>query len=260
MTADIELFDSHFHIIDPRFPLVPNNGYLPEEFTCRDYLKRVSKYKLVGGAVVSGSFQSFDQSYLVSALRDLGPSFVGVTQLPYDTPDDQIFMLHSGGVRALRFNLYRGGSERLEHMVSMASRVYELAGWHIELYVDSRDLAQLFATLITLPAVSIDHLGMNKKGLPFLLKLAERGVNIKATGFGRLDFDVSMTLKSLYQANPAALMFGTDLPSTRAPRPFQDSDAGLVMEALGSEAAARVFKDNAIAFYKPAFNDPGQPV
>ena len=36
----------------------------------------------MGGAVVSGSFQGFDQSYLLDALDQLGPSFVGVTQLP----------------------------------------------------------------------------------------------------------------------------------------------------------------------------------
>ena len=32
---DFNLFDAHFHIIDQRFPLVPNNGYVPEPFTCQ---------------------------------------------------------------------------------------------------------------------------------------------------------------------------------------------------------------------------------
>ena len=36
------LFDSHFHIIDRRFPLTPNNGYLPDDLTCRDYLSQLS--------------------------------------------------------------------------------------------------------------------------------------------------------------------------------------------------------------------------
>lgn len=30
------IFDSHFHIIDSRFPLVRNDGYLPLEFTVPD--------------------------------------------------------------------------------------------------------------------------------------------------------------------------------------------------------------------------------
>ncbi|WP_372512310.1 amidohydrolase family protein, partial [Mycolicibacterium gadium] len=71
------VFDAHFHIIDPRFPLVPNNGYLPEAFTVADYRMRVDPLDITGGAVVSGSFQAFDQSYLKDALAQLGPGFVG---------------------------------------------------------------------------------------------------------------------------------------------------------------------------------------
>ncbi len=46
-------------------------------------------------------------------------------------------------------------------------------------------------------------------------------------------------------------MFGTDLPSTRAPRPYLDSDYDLVLETLGEEKAANVFYKNAIEFYRP---------
>ncbi|MEW8507170.1 MAG: amidohydrolase family protein [Candidatus Thiodiazotropha sp.] len=251
MPEAIDLFDSHLHIIDPRFPLVPNSGYLPRTFTTDDYLERISGYKLVGGAIVSGSFQGFDQRYLLAALKALGPAFVGVTQLPAETPDDQILELHAAGVRALRFNLYRGTSTDLDQMVSMAHRVYALAGWHIELYVDSTELQQMSVTLEQLPAVSIDHLGLREAGLTNLLRLAEKGVKVKASGFSRIDFDAAQAIKLLYQANPDALMFGTDLPSTRAPRPFLSSDADIVFDVLGSTEAAKVFKENAIDFYKP---------
>ena len=43
---------------------------------------------------------------------------------------------------------------------------------------------------MSLPAVSIDHIGLSKAGFLTLLKLAEKGVRVKATGFGRVDFDV----------------------------------------------------------------------
>lgn len=248
---NIKLFDSHLHIIDPRFPLVVNNGYLPEVFSCKDYLKRLEPYQLVGGAVVSGSFQGFDQSYLLSALQTLGSGFVGVTQLPYNVSDDEIMRLHNGGVRALRFNVQRGGSESIQHLTSMANRVYELAAWHIELYIDSNQLEQLSKALLELPAVSIDHLGLSKAGLPYLLKLAEKGVKVKATGFGRLDFKAEEALRLLYRANPNALMFGTDLPSTRAPTPFQGGDIDMIFDALGADAAGKVLYQNAVNFYKP---------
>lgn len=61
-----------------------------------------------GGAVVSGSFQGFDQDYLVAALKELGPSYVGVTQLPFSVSAEEILRLHRGGVRAIRFNFKRG--------------------------------------------------------------------------------------------------------------------------------------------------------
>ncbi len=46
-------------------------------------------------------------------------------------------------------------------------------------------------------------------------------------------------------------MFGTDLPSTRAPRPYTDKDLLLVVEVLGEEGARAVLYDNAVAFYRP---------
>ena len=84
---NIKLFDAHFHIVDKRFPIVVNHGYLPEEFTCSEYLSHMQGFTLCGGVVVSGSFQSFDQSYLVDALKKLGSEFVGITQLPRSVSD-----------------------------------------------------------------------------------------------------------------------------------------------------------------------------
>src|SRR5512133_196793 len=239
------LFDSHFHIIDRLFPLTPNNGYLPDDLNCSDYRARLSSYDLRGGAIVSGSFQAFDQSYLLDALHTLGPLFVGVTQLPAFVSDQEILDLDGAGVRAVRFNLKRGGSEDVRHLDAMARRVFELAGWHVELYVDSRELEGMFEILTALPAVSIDHLGLAREGFRTLLKLAERGVRVKATGFGRVDFEVPVALRQLHAAHPQALMFGTDLPSTRAPRPYRDEDFQLVADTLGEEAARAVFFDNA---------------
>jgi len=248
----LPLFDAHFHIVDARFPLVRNQGYLPEEFPCEEYLRRTRSYNLAGGAVVSGSFQAFDQDYLRAALGRLGPAFVGVTQLPATASDAEILELDAAGVRAVRFNLKRGGSEGLQHLDPLARRVYELARWHVELYIDAKDLGELYPTVAALPAVSIDHLGLSREGLPLLLKLAERGVRVKASGFGRVDFDVASALRNLHAANPQALMFGTDLPSTRAPRPYCDEDFLLVIEALGEEKARAVLCDNALAFYRPS--------
>jgi predicted TIM-barrel fold metal-dependent hydrolase len=251
VSARPKYFDCHFHIIDKNFPVVANQGFMPDAFTGEDYLERVKAVELCGGAVVSGSFQAFDQSYLFHALKVLGPAFVGVTQVPQTISDRELKDLDDAGVRAVRFNVKRGGSEDIRHLENFARRVHGLVGWHTELYVDSTDLADLFDTLVSLPAVSIDHLGLSRAGFPTLLRLAERGVRVKATGFGRVDFDVRSALADLYTANPKALMFGTDLPSTRAPRPYRDDDYTLVLETLGEEKATDVFYKNALEFYRP---------
>jgi predicted TIM-barrel fold metal-dependent hydrolase len=47
------VFDAHLHVIDPRFPLIPNQGYLPDPFTVEDYLEKTSALDVRGGAVVS---------------------------------------------------------------------------------------------------------------------------------------------------------------------------------------------------------------
>lgn len=242
-------FDAHFHVIDPRFPLFENDGFLPAAFTVDEYRARTAGLGVVGGAVVSGSFQRFDQEYLLDALDQLGTGYVGVTQIPHDLPDQEVARLAERGVRAVRFNLRRGGSARLEHLDRLARRVHDVAGLHAELYVDARDLPDISATLTALPAVSIDHLGLHADGLPHLLALVERGVKVKATGFGRVDLDVHDTVRAVLRVDPSALMAGSDLPSTRTRRPFADSDLDLLAQAAGEHLDA-VLHDNAVRFYR----------
>lgn len=243
------IFDSHFHIIDPAYPLVENRGFFPEPFLFEDYIKRTQALNIQGGAVVSGSYHGFDQTYIVSALKKLGDNFVGVTQLPFETPDEEISRLHQAGIRAIRFNIYNGLVMKPSELESMAKRVYEIAGWHVDLHISSSLLDDYTPLLKKLPAITIDHLGLTQKGFDALLHLVEMGVKVKASGFGRLDFDVPKALQSIYSVNPDALMFGTDLPSTRATRPFQEDDIELVYEAFGAEGARKILYSNAQDWY-----------
>jgi predicted TIM-barrel fold metal-dependent hydrolase len=243
------MIDAHLHVVDPRFPLVPNQGYVPPAFTVADYLNRVRPLGVVGGAVVSGSFQGHDQDHLLAALAELGPGFVGVAQLPASVPDARVLELDRAGVRAVRFALHRGASAQPAEIERLARRVHELAGWSAEFYLDAAGLGALGPLLRRLPRTSVDHLGLSAAGLPRLLELVAQGTRVKATGFGRVDLDVPEALRRIHAVDPAALLFGTDLPSTRARRPFRDTDRDLVAEALGPEAAAAVLHDNAAAWY-----------
>lgn len=246
------VFDAHLHIVDPRFPLVANEGYLPEPYRTADYRAAAEPLGVVGGAIVSGSFQAFDQDYLLDALAALGPNYVGVTQLPASALDHEIVALDKAGVRAVRFNVYRGGSESFSAIGSFARRIHRLCGWHVELYADLARLRPAEIDVLgTLPQLVVDHLGISEGGLARLVELARAGAKVKATGFGRVLLDPEEAMERIAAANPAALMFGTDLPSTRARRPFEAADMALVAGVLGPELARKAFYENAVALYRP---------
>ena len=121
------IFDAHFHVIDPRFPLVPNQGFEPEPFTVSDYRSRVDGLEVVGGAVVSGSFQAFDQTYLIDALQQLGPGFVGVANVPLDITDGEVLTLAEAGVRAFRVNLFRGADVAVQELTDDSLKGVDIA-------------------------------------------------------------------------------------------------------------------------------------
>lgn len=245
------VFDTHFHIIDFRFPVTENQGFMPPSFPVEDYRRRTEGLGIAAGVVVSGSFQNFDTSFMRDALARFGPTFVGVVQIPADTCDEDILALDAIGVRGVRFNMVRGGSAGIGDLDRVARRVHELARWHVELYADAKDLAPVADRIACLPAVSIAHLGLSEEGLPTLLRLAERGMHVKATGFGRATLDVPNAIRALAKANPDALMFGTDLPSQRARRPFEPNDIAILHDNIDPALERKVFWENAVAFYRP---------
>ena len=244
------LFDSHCHIIDHRFPIVPNQGYTPPNFPLEGYLAQVKPLGVVAGAVVSGSFQANDQTYLMDILPKLGTGWVGVTQIPNDYPDAEIVKLNAIGIRAVRFNVFRGRIDSVDEIAALSKRAHAVAGWHSEIYADAAALKPHVDKLSKLPQFSIDHLGMTEEGLPVLLDLVAAGWKVKATGFGRVKMDVPKVLEAVAKKSPDALVFGTDIPSTRAQRPFLASDIDLIEKVIGPELARKAFWDNPLALYR----------
>jgi predicted TIM-barrel fold metal-dependent hydrolase len=65
-----------------------------------------------------------------------------------------------------------------------------------------------------------------------------------------LDFHPAAAIGAIHQEDPSALVFGTDLPGTRTPRPFDLDDLDVIATALPDAAdLRRVLSDNARDLY-----------
>jgi hypothetical protein len=82
-----------------------------------------------------------------------------------------------------------------------------------------------------------------------LLDLTASGMNVKATGFGRVKMGHATGARGDRGPRSVAPMFGTDLPSLRAVRPFKPTDVGLLPQVRGNDLARRPLRDDAQAFH-----------
>ncbi|SDC63730.1 Predicted metal-dependent hydrolase, TIM-barrel fold [Desulfurella multipotens] len=245
-----KIFDAIFHIIDYNYKIIENQGYKPPQFLPKDYLEFMSNYELLGGAIVSGSFQDFDTQYLKSALSFFGKNYVGVINYNPDYSDSDIIELDKIGVKAIRFNIKRGTKETIDTIEYASKRVFEIASWHSEIYIDSKDIESIKNKLLSIPCLVVDHLGLSKDGFLNVLNLVEKGAYVKASGFGRLDFDPVFAIKQIVSINPNACVFGSDLPSTRAQRPFSYSDIDLINNNFDDSQKRKIFYENGLNLYR----------
>lgn len=250
-----KIFDGHFHIIDPKFPLVENNGFVPEYYKTEEYRKELREMavEVVGGVVVSGSFQGHHQDYFSEALTELGENFVGITQLPINTSDQEIRRLDAAGIKGIRFNLYRGLETPLDVIENLSKRVNDLCDWKTEFYINVDTVDPALEKLIhALPQTSVDHLGMGRNSIDKLKKYLSVNIPIRVTGFGRIAYqreELESVLVQLHAENPDGLIFGTDLPSTRAKYRFSIEDILLIEELFNQQDAEKILYKNGLKWY-----------
>ncbi|MDQ0671020.1 amidohydrolase [Pseudomonas sp. W2I6] len=249
------VFDAHFHLFDPAYPIDANGGYTPPTFSQADYQRLATPLGICSGVLVGSSFQGYRQDWLCDALTKLGTEWVGITQLPMDVSDAEILRLAKFGVRGIRFNIYRGDEISMDQLVALSQRAFDLAGWHPEVYLDASQIRAHVPQLSQLRGLVIDHLGMTEAGLPVLLDLVDAGAKVKASGFGRVNLDVPRALELIARRSPDALMFGSDMPSTRTKRPFQAADIELIKSILGQELARKALWSNGRSLYRLPVTD-----
>ena len=246
--------DTHAHVFGPasRFPYAADRSYTPPDAPLEKYLGMLDTLGFARGVLVQGSAHGRDNSALLDALAREPDRLRGIAVADADVPPSELRRWADAGVKGLRFNhFFRGGALHyrggvpLDAARSLAPLLAEL-GWHIQLWIDIKDLPDTIPVLETLALpVVIDHMGRTDAragtgtpGFQSLLRLlGEGGCWVKLSGAHRLsqnapDYPEARAFhEALVRANPDQLLWGTDWPHPRIEGEMPD--AGHLLDLFG---------------------------
>ena len=155
--------DAHCHVFGPgaRFPYAATRKYTPCDapketlWALRDHLG------FSRNVIVQATCHGLDNRALMDALEDSNGLARGVATVSNDMSDELLQALHDAGVRGARFNFVRRLVDVLprDELLAIGERIQSL-GWHLVIYIESQDLANLRSFLEGLPGTIVfDHMG-----------------------------------------------------------------------------------------------------
>lgn len=155
--------DAHCHVFGPgaRFPYAATRKYTPCDapketlWALRDHLG------FSRNVIVQATCHGSDNRALMDALDDSNGLARGVATVSNDMSDELLLALHDTGVRGARFNFVRRLVDVLprDELLAIGERIQSL-GWHLVIYIESQDLANLRSFLEGLPGTIVfDHMG-----------------------------------------------------------------------------------------------------
>ena len=238
--------DTHAHVFGPsdRFPYADDRSYTPPDAPLEKYLGMLDTIGFARGVLVQGSAHGRDNSAMLDALKRQPERLRGVAVADADVSPDELQAWNATGVRGLRFNhFFRGGQLHYRGgiLLSEASRLAPVMaelGWHLQLWIDVKDLPETIPVLkaLGLPVV-IDHMGRTdaragtaSAGFQSLLRAVGDGwCWAKLSGAHRLSrnapdyLDAQPFHEALVRVNPERLVWGGDWPHPRVEGEMPDA-------------------------------------
>ena len=239
--------DCHCHVFGPaaRFPYAEPRSYTPQDAPLEAYLALLDRLGFERGILVQPSAYGRDNRAMLDALTHeperLRGVAVGSSELTRETMKDW----HALGVRGLRANefrrdgkLYYENGVRLADIAPLFAKMADL-GWHLQLWIDARDLRELAPALRHVPVpIVVDHMGRMdyRHGTVHPgFQALKRGVSegrlwSKLSGAYRLgasapDYTEAQPFhEALVAANPDNLVWGSDWPHPRPEGPVPDAE------------------------------------
>jgi 2-pyrone-4,6-dicarboxylate lactonase len=155
--------DAHCHVFGPaaEFPFARERKYTPCDagkdklFALRDHLG-ISR-----NVIVQATCHGRDNSALIDALGAANGLARGIVTVGPDISEDELAAMDKVGVRGVRFNFVKRlvDDTPREVFLRIADKIKQF-GWHIVVYFEAADLADLTPFLCQLPTtIVVDHMG-----------------------------------------------------------------------------------------------------
>jgi 2-pyrone-4,6-dicarboxylate lactonase len=238
--------DTHAHVFGSahRFPNAEDRSYKPPDAPLEKNVAMLDAVGFARGVLLQGSAHGRDNAAMLGALTRQPDRLRGVAVMGSDMPPETLHDWNWPGARALRFNdFFRGGQSHYRGGVpqtaaqTLAPVIAEL-GWHLQFWIDVRDLPDTILTLkqLGLPVV-IDHMGridaragIETDGVQSRLGAVDEGwCWVKLPGAHRTGQqapgypDARPFQEALVRANPERLIWGCDWPHSRVEGEMPDA-------------------------------------
>jgi D-galactarolactone isomerase len=151
--------DTHLHFYDSASPVSPTALLHPDDAMPHDYREVQRQLGLDRLVIVQPTTYGLDNSCQLDAMVSFGDSARGVMVVDTSTSVAELRRLTGLGVRGARFHMLPGGAVPWSMLDGVAARIAPF-GWHIQLQLNGRELADRREQLLRLPVdVVIDHVG-----------------------------------------------------------------------------------------------------
>jgi D-galactarolactone isomerase len=202
----------------------------------REVMQRLNVERVV---LVQPTAYGDDNNCLIDALAELQNSARGIFLVTPETSHTVLSAWNDAGGRGARFFMLPGAILKWDMLEPVARKIAEF-GWHIQLQLDGRTLADYEDVILRLPCpVVIDHhgkflepVGPDHPGMKSLLRLLESGkVWVKTSApyetsrAGAPDYsDVGVIAKRLISATPDRVVWASNWPHGAQKQKPDDAD------------------------------------
>jgi D-galactarolactone isomerase len=259
--------DTHMHIYEKRFPLVPD-AVPPPEAPVAAYRRVQQRLGITRAVVVQPNAYGKDNRCTLEAIAALGLDRArGVAVIDAAATDAEIEELTRAGIRGIRFHLMPKGYLGWDVIEALSARIQGF-GWHAQIQLNGRELPEREAVLRRLPGtIVVDHVGRFHDPVPpdheafralqrlvdsgrFWVKLSAPYESVSRDG-PPLWRDVGALAKALIRQAPERMLWASNWPHPGQKSPPDDALLlDLLLDWAPDEAARRrILVDNPALLY-----------